>query len=490
MFWMGLIVTLAVVALHVIGLCGPSDLIDYGQEEPVSYVMDAVKNGHWIVQSDVAGNITSKPPLYTWLAGLVSEVAGGKVNRFTVTLPAFLGTLALGLVILQFGAKHFGQRAGFLAAMCYVLSPVVAKQVTLVRTDGLFSLTVAVAAMLAFAAWQNNGKGWTWFWFAAAAATLAKGPLGIVLAAGGLFAVLWEKRTGHSAPVKGSHWLGVLLFLAIAGGWFALAYSEQGHALTDKLLVRELYNHAVRKAGAKILGLALFMPSFDFLMRFAPWSIFACVAFWRLCRRPSPDDGQRRLERFLFCWFIVGLLLLSIAAHKRPDLIFPLIPAAALLAGRELSRFTTSWPDRRLVFVALCLTVVVSVCAGFQYGKQRLNNDGVKETQAAEELADIIRRQVENKFPLAHLDTSPILQMHLETASPLVSSETASRLLHGEAAAFVAVRNADVALPMLGTNGVYIVAEASRTKRTHMAVLGNRPSLTMDKGETRRTISP
>jgi 4-amino-4-deoxy-L-arabinose transferase-like glycosyltransferase len=472
---LGLVVVFTVTALFIARLLGPSDLIDYGQEWPTSYVLDAVKNGHWIVQTDIRGEITSKPPLYTWLAATAAVVAGG-VNRLTLTLPAFLATGALALILLGFGAKQFGWRAGFLAAMVYLLSPVVAKQVALVRTDGLFSLTVAATALLAFRAWQT-GKGWTWFWLAAAVATLTKGPLGVLLAGLGLLAVFWERRTGNPAPIKGSHWAGVCVFLVVAFGWFAAAYLEAGRALSDRMLVRELYGRAISKGEGSMMGQGFYLATAYFLSRYAPWSLLTCVALWRVWKEPAQDPSERRFDRFLFCWFVFGLAIFSLAAHQRPDLIFPLIPAAALLAGRELSRWLAGWSDRNLISAAAGVALVVAVGVGVAYGEPRLANEAVAQTLAAEKLADMVLQQVGDGFPLVHADSSPVMQMRLGTADPLVSPERAAQLLRGEAAAFVVVKDADATLARLSTNTVQVVAAAPRTRRTQMAVVSNRPKL-------------
>ncbi|MBI3192586.1 MAG: glycosyltransferase family 39 protein, partial [Pedosphaera parvula] len=225
----GLFLGLVVLALYVIRLAAPSDLIDYGQEANTAYVLDAVGNGHWIVQRDLYGAVTSKPPLYTWLASSVS-VALGRIDRFTLSLPAALATLALTLVIFAAGRAHFGWHAGFLGALAYACSGIAAKQVALVRTDGLFALSVTVLALLAFRAWQK-GSGWTWVWLAAALSTLTKGPLGLLLAATGLLAAFWERPAGQAVPLRGSHVAGVGLFLLVAGGWFAWAFVVLGQDL-------------------------------------------------------------------------------------------------------------------------------------------------------------------------------------------------------------------------------------------------------------------
>jgi 4-amino-4-deoxy-L-arabinose transferase-like glycosyltransferase len=470
-----LFISLLAVALFAIRITAPSDLLDYAQEWPTSYVLDVIHNGHWLVQTDVRGEVTSKPPLYTWLAAGLSRLAKD-VNRLTLTLPAFFATWATALIILLAGRKFFGARAGFLAALVFLLSPTAAKQVALVRTDGLFSFTVGATALLVFRAWRRGG-GWTWCWLAAAVATLTKGPLGVLLAGLGLLAVIWERRTGNAAPLQGSHWLGVILWLALAGGWFAWAYGELGRALSDRMLVRELAGRAISKGPGSSMGAGFYLPTLYFLSRFAPWSLLALVGFWRVLKRPAADATERRFERFLFCWFVGGLLIFSVAAHQRPDLIFPLVPPAALLAGHELARFFENKEDRTLFRAAMGVAGAVLVTVAVQYRIIRMKDDGVAQTLAVKELADSVRAQAGGNFPLVHVDTSPILQMHLGTACPLVPLERALQLLRGNEAAFVVVRKVDEVLPRLNTNSTHILAEAPPTRRTHMAVLGNRPKL-------------
>src|SRR5207245_822367 len=101
-----------------------------------------------------------------------------------------------------------GLRAAFFGALASMLTTAGLKELGLARTDGVFAFTVTAAALLAFRAWMT-GRGWLWFWLMAAAATLAKGPLGLALAGGGLLACWWERRDREPVRLRGSHWTGV-----------------------------------------------------------------------------------------------------------------------------------------------------------------------------------------------------------------------------------------------------------------------------------------
>jgi 4-amino-4-deoxy-L-arabinose transferase-like glycosyltransferase len=469
-------VAVVAVALFLIRVSAPPDLADdYHQERQAAYVLDALENGHWICQRDVYGDIASKPPLYTWLAAAAARPFA-HANWFSLVLPAALSTTALALIILMAGRRYFGWAAGFLGALAYLLSTVGIKQTALARIDGLFALTVTVTALLAFRAWQT-GRGWLWVWLAAAAGTLAKGPLVILLAGGGLLAALWEKRTHRPAPLRGSHLAGMILFAAITGGWVAVAYAQFGQPLIDKMLGKELIGHALQERGGQFPGQQFYLPTTYFLTRFAPWSLMACLGLWRICRTPSPDDQTRRFERFLFALFFAGVLIFSVAAHQRPDLIFPLIPCAALLAGRELAR----WPARPALLLTIASVASVLVLAGvaFQYHSARNQKAPVVRTRGMARMAGTVGEQVGAAFPLSHLDDPFAFQFYLHTMRPYVSFDRAAQALRSDAPVFVAVSDLPRLQKLLagGSPLLHVLAQWSANEKDRLYIVSNHPRL-------------
>ena len=472
------------IVLFIIRLAGPFDLLDKDQQNPTAYIVDAVQNGNWICQRDAFGRITSKPPLYTWIAAFAS-LPFGRVNRFTVTLPAALSTLAIGVILFVAGRKHFGWSAGLLAALTWFCSPTAAKLIGLIRTDGLFSLTILIAALMAFRAWQL-GRGWTWFWLAAAAATLTKGPLGVALAAGGLLAVLWEWRTGRSTPLRGSHWPGVALFLLLGAGWFALAWLQVGREVSDKMIGEELVTQIVPGQTFRHSFENFFKPTIYLLSRFAPWSLFACIALWRAWRRPVADDASRQLERFLMCWILFGLLIFTAASHKRADLLFPLVPPMALLVGRELARLLRALKPMVLLGVSAASAAVGLIASLITYDITAWREPRVMDTLGMEELAGSVRAKVGENFPLTHVmcplekvDQLYAPQFFLNTMRQTVSYEQAAGLLRGDAAAFVVVSNPALLQSLLGPNypALRELARWPTSGKPLLHIISNHPKL-------------
>jgi 4-amino-4-deoxy-L-arabinose transferase-like glycosyltransferase len=274
----------------------------------------------------------------------------------------------------------------------------------------------------------------------AAVATLTKGPLGVVLAGGGFIAAFWERKTGERLPFKGNQILGIGLFLLITLGWFLLAYYSTGKPFIDKIIGKELVGHVVSDGKYHIPGSLIYQPPFYYLTRGAPWSLFGIYGLWRVWRTPGSETSGRRFERFLFCWFLFGLILFSLAPHQRGDLLWPIMPAGSLLAGRELdrlSRFATR------VFDVAISAVVALMVSGFvyYYFGPHAQSSIVRQTVALKHVAAEIMRYGGSQFPLTHVDSPMGLQIYLNTWRPRVSPGQAAELLRGPEPVFIAVNN-------------------------------------------------
>lgn len=459
-----------VLGLFAIRLIAPSDLMDKDQERPASYVLDVLKNGHWICQTDWMGSITSKPPLYTWLSALFA-LPFAWFNRFALYLPSALSVLLLALVIRASGGKRFGTVAGFIGALIFVLSPISARLSVMARTDSLFTLMITLTALAAFRSWEK-GDGWIWFWLAAAAATLTKGPLGILIGAMGLLAVFWEKRRGTPLPLRGSHLPGVLAFFLLAFGWFGLACLEIGRPVVDKMILSELVYHGVRVNHDRSFEFNYFNSTIYFLHRFIPWSVIACIGMWRVFRRPAADASERHFERFLTCWILGALIIFSLAPHQRGDLVYPIIPPAALLAGREIARWLSRVSAQRILAIATAFATVVFGVFMYYYWMVRPTEPLSDRTEGMRQLAGEIRMTLGDDAPLIYVDAPFSLQFFLNTMKLVVTPEEAARQLEGSNTVYVAVCNT-TNVTSRATSPVYTVARWPETGETFVTILGN-----------------
>lgn len=438
------LIVLGWAALFGTRMLAPSEFMDNDQQRPAAYVLDVMTNGQWIVQRDNTGDITSKPPLYTWIVSLTA-MAFGQLNEFTLYLPGAVFVLIVALMLLGIGRIFFHPPVGFLAAAMYLFSYPGFKQVALARTDALFALTVFATAMLAWHAWRRRGD-WTLVWVAAALATLTKGPLVLLLVLGGMLAMFASgrdvlKEVEEQKSLLRRHLPGILIYLVLCVGWFAVSYVVAGKDLTNKMVGQELVGHAVKEIEAESFGDRYLQPVLYFLQRFAPWSLLAIIAIARLVISPAKVTSVRLLERFLAAYFLFGLLVFCLAPHQRFDHQFPLIPAAALLAGRELARWLSPAAVRKLplVYTGAVIVGLLATSIVLRANPSRANHRSQLSKEIAAELVDAVGRD----FPIMHLTNTMGVQFYMGVLRPQVTHEQAIEALLSDRAAYVLVRQED-----------------------------------------------
>jgi hypothetical protein len=281
-------------------------------------------------------------------------------------------------------------------------------------------------------------------------------------------------------PLQGSQIPGLLIYLLITAGWFSLSYCQFGPPLVTKMLGRELIGSVALEAKYHFPGSQFYRPPLYYLGRCAPWSIFAYLGLWRVWRSPEAEPNKRRFERFLFCWFLSGLLVFCFSPHQRSDLLWPLVPAGALLAGRELD--VISQRMGRKVFDPLMALVSVILVAGFffYYFSLLARNDLIRQTIALKNMADEIGHSAGPEPPLTFVDASMGLQVFLNTWHPAVSFERAAGILRGPVPAFVAVRDIAKleAARQEGDPAFYTILPVSAgSTYAGVRIVSNRPSL-------------
>lgn len=468
----------------------PDDMHDDDQLKPTGYVMDILLNGRWVVQDDLEGAVCSKPPLYQWVCAPLAHATGkvGPLEMFVPTGLAIFGAALLCMVLARPLVRdaRLGDRAAWLplaAGAAMVLSPFTIKHMCMARSDAMFTCFVALGAWAALRAW-NRAPGrstggriadWGLFWLAATLATMTKGPLGVVLAANGLFACLWELRgrarggTGEAAPGGARATLlaqapGILFFLLMCGGWFWLAVQSDGQRVIDKMIGNELVGHASQSREGHAPFTRIYQPPLYFLSRYIPWAVPAAFALWRTVFRPAEDASARRTERFLFCWFGVGLLIFSIAPHQRADLLMPLIPAAAVLAARESMLWVKRLPLRGAAGAAGLVAALVIGYSAWWNHVGRTRDTSVMQTRDCAVMAeDLLRR-----YPGVRIEVVEpwYAQYALQMHKAPITHEVAAALLGGGEPVVVLSRNREKLVEALARAGVEIEKPAAHYEIT------------------------
>jgi 4-amino-4-deoxy-L-arabinose transferase-like glycosyltransferase len=221
----------------------------------------------------------------------------------------------------------------------------------------------------------------------AAVATMAKGPVGVVLPACACLAALavtGRLRTLARLPIAS----GSLLVLCATLPWYVAVFSRHGAPFTDELVFRHMIGRATSHLHDTNVGDDV---SFRYYVWQLGYALFGwtgllpvAVGFWPGAR---PGDGAREVRRrgagraLALLWLVLTFALFTAMPTKFHHYIFPALPPAALLVGvllDELAGEARAAPRALAVAAlgaaALVLLVTRDLAARGVAGEARLLN--------------------------------------------------------------------------------------------------------------------
>lgn len=330
-----------------------------GPDEP-RYARVAVemhRTGAWVTPTLGGEPWLEKPILYYWLAGGAFRLLGE--TESAARLPSVVATILMVGATALFGARFFGRSAGLHAGFALATSILTFAFGRAATMDMLLASFVTLAAgFLGLAVTGIAGRlAVPAAWLCMALATLAKGPIGLLLP----LLVL----AGHAAAVgslrplrQAASPLGVLLFVLVAGPWYVLVTLAQGRTFIDVFLL----NHNLARFTSTVHhhpgSIVYYLPVL--LLGLFPWSGLVLPALARLRPRRSPVDA------FLSSWLLLPLVFFSAAGSKLPGYILPCLPPLAILLGRAATRLARgedlpAWAGPRAVgLVGVALGAVLA----------------------------------------------------------------------------------------------------------------------------------
>ncbi len=293
-------------------------------------------DGDWLVPHYTDRVWIQKPPLVHWMTAGLFRLAGG-FGEWTARLPAALSAIGLCVLVAALAGRFHGPSAGMLAGLVQATCVYGYMQGRLGEVDMTFVLFLAAAqAVLAWhwgtGSYRLSLRAAALFHVLAGLAVMTKGPLAVVLLGATVLSFCAVRRT--IAPLRAVLWTpGTLAFLAIALPWYVAVYLR----LDRQDLWTWYYDSIGRAEGDHHLGSQsplLYLYSVPWLM--LPWTI-ALLLGARQLYQGVVRQPQAILERFLWCWFAAGMVLLSAIAFKHQHYCMPLLPPLSILAGTLLA---------------------------------------------------------------------------------------------------------------------------------------------------------
>ena len=352
---------------------GLSELPFYTRGEPREglVVWEMYRSGNWILPAVNGDYIPFKPPLFHWLALLVSYLFG-RIDELTLRLPSALLATAGVLVIYRVAARLWGQTAGIVAGLVLITCAEWWRAGTDTQVDMTLAFFISAACLYFDFLYHERDFGLLkalGLPLLLGLATLAKGPLGLVLP-GIIFFIFLALRRDLAFIQKLHPLTSGIIFLAIAGSWYAAALWQGGPSFFLRQIVDENFRTAAGTYG-HYQPIYYYLPVF--LENTLPWSFFIpCIALFLYQRR-------RRLEqeRLLFpiVWLISVLIFFSASLGKRGVYILPLYPAFALLLGawwQQLEQDASGLVSlaRWIGFTFMTASLAISLGFSFYYAAQ------------------------------------------------------------------------------------------------------------------------
>ena len=334
---------------------------DRGEPREGLVVAEMVSTGNLILPLVNGEYIPFKPPLFHWF-GVVATNLFGRIDEFTLRFPsALFGTL--GVLLTYFtGVRLWSERAGFVAALVLLTNVqwwIGATNVQVDMTLAFFMFASCIAFFFLYrdpapSPWKATGLA-----VLLACATLAKGPVGIVVP-GSVFLVFLTVRRDFAFIKKLYPWRSGTLFLLLAGSWYALALWQGGEAFFIRQVIDENLRTATGEWG-KPQPFYYFVPVL--FVNLLPWSLFALplAFFWRRDR-----DRARSEVVYLLVWLLTAFAVFSLSSGKRGIYILSLYPAAALLWGAWWSEVEKNslTADRLTLTIAYSVATMYLVAVG------------------------------------------------------------------------------------------------------------------------------
>jgi len=350
----GFLLLMALVAALLLYRLGAVPLI--GPDEPrySRVAVEMQRSGDLVTPTLQGQPWLEKPVLYYWLAAAAFSALGE--NEAAARLPSALALLVTVACTAIVGSRLYGCRAGLLAGFATGTSLLMFAYGRSASMDML--LTASLTAGLGLLGLRRLGIAGPPAAVVGAAflglATLAKGPLGVLIPALVLVPhwLLTRKRAAAALVTPGA----VVAFVLVALPWYALVTRAQGWLFVETFFL----NHNVERFTSTVHNhpgpLLYYVPIL--LLGLFPWSVLLVPAVARIDRTSSAD-------LFVAAWALMPLLFFSAAGSKLPGYILPVVPPLAILIGRASADLISGRPLRQAVALAAAgLALVLAVAVG------------------------------------------------------------------------------------------------------------------------------
>ncbi len=293
-----------------------------------------------------------KPVLYYWQAMVAYKIFG--VSDWSARLPAAVDATVMVVAVFLF-LRRFRPGSELDGALITASASGIIGFARAASMDMPLASAFTIA-LLAWYAWQETGRKayLAVFYVAIALATLAKGPVAPFLAAVIVAAFAATRR--NFRIVGKMLWVpGILIFLCVAGPWYAAVQLRNPEFFRVFILEHNVSRFATNRYHHP-QPIWFYLPVV--LMGLLPWAIIAIAAlfdnaraWWR--QKGAKGQSDDAFNVFLIIWLILPVLFFSLSQSKLPGYILPALPAGTLHLADYARRYAQDNRKAGKVLVAL-----------------------------------------------------------------------------------------------------------------------------------------
>ena len=290
---------------------------------------EMLQTNDWFIMHINREPYSDKPPLFFWIAGIFSLIAGN-VTALTTRLPSAIAGVG-GVIVAYFIAKKLYNRPiAFLSSIVLATTVKYFWQARWAQTDMLLCFFIYLSILCFVNIYKGIGNKTLnayLVWIFMALATLSKGPVGIIVPLGAIITFLIvnkEKQKIKELKI----FSGIILYAVILFVWLAPVLLRAQKSTVSDLL---WYQNITRYINPERHNQPLYYFIERLPLNFMLWFFFLPSAL--ILGFKSKNSPFYTNFKFNLCWFLFTFIFFSLSPGKREQYIVPMYPALAMMVG-------------------------------------------------------------------------------------------------------------------------------------------------------------
>ncbi len=380
-----LLLILLIAIISTLPWIGMGDFYTKGEPREAALAISMIEKGEWVIPSSYADEFAYKPPLNHWLiAGFSLAINKGEVTPFTSRLPSTLAFIAMIGVCFMFFARRRPVLEAFVSCLIIITCFEIHRAAMTTRIDMLLTALMVCTLIQMYTWYEKRRFGQLLsIWLLMSFATLAKGPVGILVPCliFGTY-LLTQKENFFKAALK-CLMMGVPA-LIIPFIWYYAAYQIQGEAFWDKVFAENFGRFLSMKSDNLDITYELGVENpwyyypITLVAGFLPWTLLLAISlFFIKYKKPSGTIksffekilSMDKILLFSLTVIVVSLIFFTIPTSKRSVYIMLVYPFIAIFIARFFLYLTEMKPLAIRISTSILVTIgiLMLIIVGLAY---------------------------------------------------------------------------------------------------------------------------